>query len=325
MWPGKSVVVSYKQSNNLISPLGFLVLAMLIFIVAVGVSRAQSNPPEIYFDETGHAVRAEFLEFFNSHGGLAIFGYPLTEAFTKNGQLFQYFQRARFELHPDNPAGFQVQLSLLGDLLNYDRPGVADPTTTNPRCHYFPETRHSVCNAFLDYFNKNGGLDVFGYPIGELDIDHDRPIQSFQRMRMEWYPEKPIGQRVQLTNFGTLAFEFFKEDPARRLPSAPLRVTKLNVRASVKLPVTSQSGAQTVYAVVTNQLNQPVEGATVTFVIDLPTGKVVIERLLTDAKGRASAGFPFNNVRVGDMISIEATAGFLNVTTSSRTSFLPWR
>lgn len=312
------------RSNFLISAFGIGLLTALVFAVAVNVSRAQNNPPEVYFNETGHAVRAEFLEFFNTHGGLAIFGYPITEAFNKNGQLIQYFQRARFELHPNNPAGFQVQLSLLGDLLDYDRPGVAS-NTTNPRCRYFPETRHSVCNAFLDYFDRNGGLDVFGYPIGELDIDHDRPIQAFQRMRMEWYPEKPVGQRVQLTNFGVLAFDTFKEDKTRLLPSAPILVTKLNVRASVKSPVTSRSGAQTVYAVVTNQINQPVEGATVVFVIHLPTGDVVTESLLTDAKGRASAGFPFVDARVGDTIAIEATASYLNLNTTSRTSFLPWR
>lgn len=300
-------------------------MAATISTVAVSVSRAQNNPPEIYFNETGHAVLGDFYEFFTTHGGLAVFGYPITDAFIKDGRLIQYFQRARLELHPENPAEFQVQLSLLGDLLDYDRPGVDNTTANNPRCLYFPETRHSVCDAFLDFFIKNGGVDVFGYPIAERDVDRSRLVQSFQRMRMEWYPEKPLGQKVQITNLGVAAFNTFKEDPNRLLPSAPLQVTKLNVRASVKSPVTSRSGTQTVYAVVTNQVNQPVEGATVTFLIHLPTGDIVAESLLTDSKGRASAAFPFADVPVGDTISIEATAVFLNHTTTSRTSFLPWR
>ena len=40
------------------------------------------------------------------------------------------------------------------------------------RC--FAETGHCVSGAILDYWEKNGGLRVFGYPIGDLRNDSNR-------------------------------------------------------------------------------------------------------------------------------------------------------
>jgi hypothetical protein len=34
-----------------------------------------------YFNETGHSVEGEFLTFFDTYGGLEIFGYPISEPF----------------------------------------------------------------------------------------------------------------------------------------------------------------------------------------------------------------------------------------------------
>jgi hypothetical protein len=46
---------------------------------------------------------------------LAIFGYPISEPIQENGLLVQYFQRNRFEYHPQNAnSRFDVLLGLLG-------------------------------------------------------------------------------------------------------------------------------------------------------------------------------------------------------------------
>lgn len=304
--------------------LGILALAAAVLIVAVGVTRAQSQTTERYYNETGHSVRGPFLAFFDAHGGLDIFGYPITEEFVKDGLLVQYFQRARFEWHPDNPADFRVELSLLGDQLGLGGPTPATPANL-PGCQYFPETQHSVCGAFLTYFREHGGLDVFGYPISEWDKKHDRLVQAFQRARMEWYPEKPAGQKVQLANLGLAAFDYFKEDPNRTPPAAPYTVTQVKLRASVKQPVTGNNGTQTIYAVVTDQQNKAITGAQVTAVVHLPTGDVIQKLPLTDERGRASVAFKFENATVGQTIAIDATVTYETFTTSTRTSFLPWR
>jgi hypothetical protein len=74
-----------------------------------------------YFAETRHAVAGPFLKFWQQNGGLASFGYPITEAYSgpspTDGKTYvqQYFQRARFEWHPEHAGTrFEVQLGLLG-------------------------------------------------------------------------------------------------------------------------------------------------------------------------------------------------------------------
>lgn len=42
-----------------------------------------AGPATVYFPETGHNVGAPFLEYWRTRGGLAAYGYPLTEAFTE--------------------------------------------------------------------------------------------------------------------------------------------------------------------------------------------------------------------------------------------------
>ncbi|MFP4438894.1 MAG: DUF5050 domain-containing protein [Chloroflexaceae bacterium] len=85
-----------------------------------------------FFEETGRNVcgdilaawRANGLELdgqrgFNADENLALFGLPLTgmvrETMSDGRELqVQYFERARFELHPENEPPFHVQLGLLG-------------------------------------------------------------------------------------------------------------------------------------------------------------------------------------------------------------------
>src|SRR5207244_3620922 len=66
------------------------------------------------FAETGQTVRGPFLAHWEGHGGLAIYGFPispeLVEILDGKPYLVQYFERARMEYHPENPAGNQVLL-----------------------------------------------------------------------------------------------------------------------------------------------------------------------------------------------------------------------
>lgn len=308
---------------------GLLTVAILLLGIAVGATTAQSEG-ERYFDETGHTVRGPFLVFFDSHGGLDIFGYPITDQFVDNGRLVQYFQRARFEWHPENPEGFNVQLGLLGDELGVSQPRLRpEQIPGGPQCLYFIETGHSVCNAFLDYFRDHGGLDVFGYPISEYYVERDRIVQVFQRMRMEWHPEKPNTQKVQLTDIGTLMFETFNLDPELRAAKPPANkpytITRLSTKASVKLPVTGRAGQQTLYVVVADQHSKAVSGALVTVVVHLPSGDVTYTMPLTDERGRTSLKFPFGQTKVGEYVFIDMAITYQNLTATTRTSFLPWR
>ena len=74
-----------------------------------------ADPSSQYFPQTGHSVGPPFRDYFSSHGGLAIFGYPTSEAYNLGAVLVQRFQRARLEYRPENPPAFRVQPGLLGD------------------------------------------------------------------------------------------------------------------------------------------------------------------------------------------------------------------
>ena len=74
-----------------------------------------------YFAESGHGLAAPFKGYWEAHGGLAQFGYPLTEPFAEqsvdDGKTYtvQYFERARFEYHPEaKDPQYQVLLGFLG-------------------------------------------------------------------------------------------------------------------------------------------------------------------------------------------------------------------
>jgi hypothetical protein len=82
-----------------------------------------------YFPESGHTLGGAFLNYWLANGGLAVYGYPISEEVEEvsptDGQtyLVQYFERNRFEYHPE-AAGtpYEVQLGLLGaNLLKADR------------------------------------------------------------------------------------------------------------------------------------------------------------------------------------------------------------
>jgi len=117
-----------------------LVLVALVVPVVARPAAAQDNSRT--FPETGHTVRGRFLQYWEQHGGLAQQGFPLTEEMTEvsdlNGKTYtvQYFERAVFELHPENQPPNNVLLSLLGTFaLQAKQTPQATPTpkTTTPQ------------------------------------------------------------------------------------------------------------------------------------------------------------------------------------------------
>lgn len=72
-----------------------------------------------FFPETGHRLCFGFRDYWNSHGGLAILGYPISEEYPDpdTGLTVQYFERQRLEWHPDNAPEWQVLGGLLGSQL----------------------------------------------------------------------------------------------------------------------------------------------------------------------------------------------------------------
>jgi len=54
-----------------------------------------------YYPQTGHTLPQPFLAFYDAHGGVDRFGYPLSEPYCPRDTLVQDFQRARLILRGD--------------------------------------------------------------------------------------------------------------------------------------------------------------------------------------------------------------------------------
>lgn len=153
--------------------------------------------PAVYVAQSGHHLtdRAGFLSFWRTHGGVTTFGYPITEELEENGRLRQYFERARFEYHPEQAdPNYRVQLSLLGAELTEGR--TFPKATPGSGEQFFPETGHAMSGVFLQFWRKRGGLAVFGFPISEpfpevSPVDGKTyTVQYFERARFEHHPDE---------------------------------------------------------------------------------------------------------------------------------------
>ena len=142
-----------------------------------------------FFAETQHNVCGDFLKAWQAHGfefdghpgasaaeSLALFGLPLTEPtreMLRDGHtyLVQWFERARFELHPENPAPYNVLLGLLGSELPIaeQRPILQ---RTNP-----PLRGYAV-------FELQQLLSDLGYDVGPIDgiygAETEAGVRNFQ-------------------------------------------------------------------------------------------------------------------------------------------------
>lgn len=164
--------------------------------------------PEVnrsFYPETGHFLGYGFRYYWERNGGLAQFGYPLTEEFREvnpadnKEYTVQYFERARFEYHPEHRGTqFEVLLGLLGNQLTADRAFPKAPANSAPPAagaRYFPETRQWVSGQLLKAWTERGGLMRYGYPISpefdEVNLDDGKTyrVQYFERHRLEVHPE----------------------------------------------------------------------------------------------------------------------------------------
>ena len=105
----------------------------------------------VWFPETSHTLRGGFKQYWETYGGLAVFGYPLSEEFDENGRRVQYFERARFEWWPENQGTvYEVQLGHLG---------VARATATGADMAAVPRG-----DGVLDY-NATPATQAFDLPV----------------------------------------------------------------------------------------------------------------------------------------------------------------
>ena len=326
-----------KRIINLASIFGALLLTVYATLPFTAKTLAQSPDDPQFFPETRHTVRKPFVEYFTQTGGVKQHGFPITDDYVdpQTGLLVQYFEKSRFEWHPGNPEPYRVLLGLLGDELGKRTAPISIaqiPAANDPTCLYFSATGHSLCNSFRDYFLQNGGIDRFGYPIGEFEVEGSRIVQYFQRAKMEWYPERQPGQKVQLAPIGDLYYEVAGLDPRRREPK-PISVSgdddassvrALVARGSVINSVAVSQGTQTTFVFVTDHLGNPISGAAVTLVVHYAHGDEVFTLPPTSAGGTTFRTFEVPTVQAGTIVSMDFILAYAGLFTQTRTSYMVW-
>ncbi len=93
---------------------------------------------------------------------------------------------------------------------------VDPPSLRDEDLVYFPETRHTLAGAFLEFWRTAGGEEQFGLPVTEPFEQQGRMVQYLERARFEHYPEYAgEGRDVQLGLLG----HFLVDE--RNLPTDP--------------------------------------------------------------------------------------------------------
>ncbi len=229
-----------------------LTLALLLGLALLGAgsplpstASAQSAAACSTFPQTGKTVCGRFLEYWEANGGLAQQGFALTNEFIEinptdnKPYLTQYFERARFELHPLNPAPYDVLLGLVGReqyQAKYPNghPIVGGDPFNDPRlpqeCATFPETGKQVCGPFLVYWREHGGLAQQGLPLTDLFLEANPtsggflPTQYFERARFEYHVDlygTPYAVLLGLLGREQLQAKYPNGVPTGPTPSAP--------------------------------------------------------------------------------------------------------
>ncbi len=191
---------------------------LFISLLVLSFTPFTANAAErLCFPQTGQCIEGRFRQYWEQNGGLAVFGYPTTPARLElnpdTGRMHptQWFERNRFELHPENTAPYDVLLGRLGD----DRLKQAgwdwqnDPKSNSATPHYFIETGQAIDEVFWDYWRSHGlelgdpkvsereSLALFGMPITqpriEVNTSHDIVYtQWFERARLEYHSDKRV-------------------------------------------------------------------------------------------------------------------------------------
>jgi N-acetylneuraminic acid mutarotase len=177
-------------------------------VAATSAERYDTSDGAVCYEETGRCVYGSFLAYWQGHGQLPINGYPLSNPFPEqleDGRVYlvQYFERVRMESHPEQPAPFDILLGQFGRRIHPADP----PVSPQAGARFFALTGHNVSGGFLAYWEANGGLAQFGYPLTETiteTLEDGKPykVQYFERARFEYHPENAAPYDVLLGQFG---------------------------------------------------------------------------------------------------------------------------
>lgn len=346
-----------------------LSIVVVMFVLVVFRLPVSLRAADQCYPQTQQCISGRFAAFWNTNGALPVFGYPITaqgnelNRDTNQTYLTQWFERNRFEQHPENKAPYDVLLGRLGDdrLRQLGRDWQTEPRESGPQagCLWFDATGHNVCNqapgkGFLAYWQANGlrdpllnaygkSLALFGLPLTtpkmETNSSGDTVLtQWFERARFEWHPDKPDPYKVLL---GLLGNEVHGASPAPSpqpspgpSPSTPPVPTPDGACAQ-NAPAPAE-GAQA-WMTVTNPATrsdttlcvrllrngQVIAGAQASGVAYYKSTNTALGPATTGPDGVAAMTFSIGGASPGFTVRVDATVVYAGQTYTASTSFTP--
>jgi hypothetical protein len=307
------------------------VLLSITFILLAACSSPTTTP-----GASGQLEVAEpFRPYYNAKGGALVVGVAITPDLIEDGIRVQYFQNVRLEYHPQLPEGKQVFPSSIRAIFANNATPCIRPQDVAPNAYYFD--CHSVRQEFLGFFNRQGGLQFFGYPISEMYISGAQVIQHFERASIVWNKSKPIEYQFGLLNLGSqwcsLNSKCQPLGPAEPVAATPTFTLLLPTPApkGLALKVLSEfplfdvkTQRQTLKAWVTDQNGLPLSGVVVSFLVQYTVNSERYETPPSDKSGYAAVLLAIRSYSPGDLILYKASVSQNGVTASASGSFWVW-
>ncbi|MCB8943192.1 MAG: hypothetical protein H6658_05510 [Ardenticatenaceae bacterium] len=263
-------------------------------------------------DEMPAGVDEVFAPHFAALGGERVLGEPISEAFPleDEGLTVQYFQNLRLEYETGQPQS--VRVSPLGEW-GYEglREVVPDEVDENGRSRTFPTTNETIYNEFLTFYETFDGEQILGWPISpQLTVGGVR-TQYFENGRLEWRPQLPLEQRVQL---GWLGREHFDSEMAftyrafeNAAPVAGAGVAEVDIMASLQSPVIYTGDEQQLFVTAVTPTGAPVTDVTVTAVLYHDNTETPLSLGETDGDGRLNQPLDLQNISPGQDVAVVIT------------------
>jgi sortase family protein len=225
-------------------------LALMVLLALPAASMARAQIDRSCFRETGYCIEGRIRAYWEQNGGLMVFGYPITpqqeERVEGRLALVQWFERARFELHPENSPPYDVLLGRVGvdRLRQQGRDWKQFPrAAAGAECRAFEETGHAICGDFLAAWQSSGlnfdddpsisereSLALFGMPLSDARSERQSDgntytVQWFERARFELHPENSPPYNVLLGLLGRESGPLASAPPQEIAALAPTRLT----------------------------------------------------------------------------------------------------
>ena len=169
-------------------------------------------------EATGMPVRGDgsMAEGSTAAGTLAWFSLTVNVKATAERLIVEYGAantNAQDRAIVDTPGFYQQAARATVDALEAFY-GVQPRPPADDAVRMFPETGHGIGGGFRWFWEHNGGLPIFGYPLTDELVEDGRTVQYFERAVFEYWPENPPEWHVLLRRLGAEALARREDDAA---------------------------------------------------------------------------------------------------------------